>query len=565
MLVCEAALFFAKALPIALVDAIKLMVPATTTMTMGRSDSTSTTPLAAATLGVLAFNIAGNMVATAPLNALDTIASQAYGAGNTIGVGLAAQRALLSAVILVLPTAPLWIWNTEIFVMLGQPHEVAELASKCMRLMLPGLVPFVLFEAARKFLYAQGVFSPPLLAAAVGLASHAVWLELLCHAVGLGASGAPLALCCTYLTMALVLVVHIRLLLPVAARAWPRDVGAAGLWSDRAAWRHFAWTSASSLISLTEWLFWEFVCLRVGALGTLPLSTYTVGYSLEPCLFMLPIGLSTGLANSVGSKLGGGHVEAARRLACVGVLACALSVLSYALCTYEAGAVAARLFSSDAEVLSGAAEMWPSFSAFLLVSGAYATMLGLNRGLGLQHYTAGFITALIWPLGCPLVLGASSPAQVWQRISLTYTLLTAAMALAAACCDWRQLSQRAIAASGGTSGTDAEKTAGGSLVEGQPTQPNTKRRDVESDVATAAPGATHGAGATPSESHSWSRHARTKSRRAEGLAAADAHSTNVELQLATSCSAEGEQDDYRTAAARATGQSGDSAPSLCTA
>ena len=61
----EALQFLGSAVPIASVDFIKLLVPAMTTMHVGH---TSTEVLAAAALGTLSFNIAGNMIATAPLS-----------------------------------------------------------------------------------------------------------------------------------------------------------------------------------------------------------------------------------------------------------------------------------------------------------------------------------------------------------------------------------------------------------------------------------------------------------------------------------------------------------------
>tara|TARA_B100000768_G_C11196148_1_gene339582 strand:- start:670 stop:858 length:189 start_codon:yes stop_codon:yes gene_type:complete len=49
------------------------------------------------------------------------IAPQMFGAGNVVGVGLTAQRALLTALAFLVPTIPLWIWASEILVALGQP------------------------------------------------------------------------------------------------------------------------------------------------------------------------------------------------------------------------------------------------------------------------------------------------------------------------------------------------------------------------------------------------------------------------------------------------------------
>ena len=207
---------------------------------------------------------------------MDTIAPQAFGAGSAVAVGLTAQRALISAAVLLVPTAPLWLCARDLLVAMGQPPEVAALAQIYMWLLLPGLAPFAVFEVSRKFLYAQGIQWPPLPAACVGLASHPLWLYL--ASALLGPLGAPLAPCLTYLTMAVTLGALIRWRVPRAAAAWPRRGQRRLLWRDRKAWRHFAVTSLAALLSLTEWLFWEAVCFRAGALGVLPLAAYSIGY-----------------------------------------------------------------------------------------------------------------------------------------------------------------------------------------------------------------------------------------------------------------------------------------------
>ena len=456
----EAASFFVNAMPISFVDGAKLLVTALTTMRVGHA-ATSASPLAAASLGVLTFNVAGNMVITAPLSAMDTIAPQSFGAGNLVGVGLTALRALLTAFAFLLPTAPLWLYSSEILVALGQPPEVAAVARWNMLLLLPGLVPFAIFEVARKFVYAQGLQWPPLPAACVGLVSHALWLEVACAL--LGEDGAMLAPFFTFSTMALVLVLLIRFRLPATVAAWPRADQRRLLFTDAKAWRHFLVTSVASLLSLTEWLFWEFVCFRAGALGTLPLATYSIGYSLEPCLFMIAIGLSTALTNAVGAHLGAGEVDKARRVTAIGLGVGLLSVCVYAGCAAMARDLLTGCFSQDAAVLAAAADMWPSWSLFLLVSGTFALTLGLVKGLGLQKQMATLVICVLWPVGAPLVWVAQEPAQVWQMLAVTYLLLATAISLCAGCFDWHVLSAKAVELSRSDVAPTAQAASGGGL------------------------------------------------------------------------------------------------------
>jgi MATE family multidrug resistance protein len=443
-----------SAVPIALVDISKLLVPALTTMHVGHS--ADATALAGAALGTLTFNIAGCMIVTAPLNAMDTIAQQAFGAGRKEGVGLALQRALIVAVLFMVPTLPLWIWAEPILEALGQPTEVASYGAYYMQLLMPSLAPLVVFEAMRKYVYAQNIRMPPLPAALIGLASHPLWLQLWCN-TGLGVTGAPIAIASAYMVMCTALFVHLRWFAPSTLGAWPRGYQQRLLWRDRAAWRHFLCTSAAALVSLSEWLYWEVVCFRVGAFGTLPLAAYGIAYSLEPVFFMVPLGLSTGLANSIGNRLGAGQVAGAKRLTLAAFLIVGGIIVTYVLIAYAARRALTGLFSTDEMVLAAAAELWPAFCIFMLASGIFALLLGLNRGLGLQGWNAKCVMAIMWPLGAPLVIfAAHTPTEVWYMLTVMYGLLLLGLAAGAACSSWEHLSRIAIAAASSGESCDAD-------------------------------------------------------------------------------------------------------------
>ena len=114
----------------------------------------------------------------------------------------------------------------------------------------------------------------------------------------------------------------------------------------------------------------------------------------------LPLGISTGLANAVGNELGAGRPEKARRLAVSGMSTGVVVILVYVGGVLLCAAPLARLFTADPEVLRGAAQMWPSFCLFTLISGPFALVLGLNRGLGLTRQIAICVITILWP-GAP--------------------------------------------------------------------------------------------------------------------------------------------------------------------
>lgn len=167
-------------------------------------------------------------------------------------------------------------------------------------------------------------------------------------------------------------------------------------------------------------------------------------HSLEPVFFMIALGLSTALSNAVGSHLGARRVTEARRASAIGVGVGLCSVVGYVACAYAARDALCALFSRDEQVLEAAYDMWPAWCFFMLISGAFALLLGLVKGLGLQRQMAALVVGVQWPLGTPLVWAAQGPAAVWQMLAITYGVLTGAMALCAGCASWDALADKAV-------------------------------------------------------------------------------------------------------------------------
>ena len=157
-----------------------------------------------------------------------------------------------------------------------------------------------------------------------------------------------------------------------------------------------------------------------GRLGVVPLAAYSVGYSLEPVFFMLALGISTAISNSVGSLLGASQVAEARASTATGLGVGVATVGAYVVGAFCARDGLVGLFSRDAAVLAAAAATWAPWCAFMLVSGVFALLLGLVKGLGLQRQMACLVVGVLWPVGAagwskwPSWRGHSGPPRAHQ-------------------------------------------------------------------------------------------------------------------------------------------------------
>ena len=198
-----------------------------------------------------------------------------------------AQRAALTALLFLAPAAVVWVFSERILLALGQPPLAANLASSFLHVLVPALPLSAVFEATRKFLYAQNVIWPPLYAALLALALHPLWQEVTIRAFGF--IGGPMALVVTHATMSIGLLIFCASRKPHLPGTWP-GLRLRQVLADRRACCQFLGLSLAALGSLSEWVFWEFVTFRAGRFGPVQLAAHGVAYSLLPLLYMVPLG-----------------------------------------------------------------------------------------------------------------------------------------------------------------------------------------------------------------------------------------------------------------------------------
>jgi Na+-driven multidrug efflux pump len=148
---------------------------------------------------------------------------------------------------------------------------------------------------------------------------------------------------------------------------------------------------------------------RAGNLGTAALAAHAVSYNVIPILFMLPLGLSTGLCIRLGNLLGEGRVETAKMVARGTIyfglgLACAYSVVMYVIRDRIID-----MFTSDQEVAQLCQDIWMFVAArkgrsslyltnvgcrylaiFLVLDGLGGTQRGILTALGLQKQQVAY-------------------------------------------------------------------------------------------------------------------------------------------------------------------------------
>lgn len=118
--------------------------------------------LGAVSLASMTANISGYAIYQGLATSLDTLCAQAYGSGRKHLVGLQMQRMVYFLWILTIPIGFVWFFADRILTALVPEPEVAALAGQYLKVVLLGAPGIACFEAGKRFVQAQGLFSASL-------------------------------------------------------------------------------------------------------------------------------------------------------------------------------------------------------------------------------------------------------------------------------------------------------------------------------------------------------------------------------------------------------------------
>lgn len=154
-------------------------------MTVLVAGQLGTDELAAASLASMTANITGLAIYEGLATSLDTLTSQAFGAGKKHLVGLHVQRMILLTLCVSLPIGVVWMCSPYILARLVPERRVAYLAGDFLRFYLIGAPFYGIFEAVKRFTQAQADFLGPMFVVLICAPLNIFWNWLIvfvsCH------------------------------------------------------------------------------------------------------------------------------------------------------------------------------------------------------------------------------------------------------------------------------------------------------------------------------------------------------------------------------------------------
>lgn len=398
----------------------------------------NTTELAAAGLAVSYTSVFGVSVGAGLSTALDTLCSQAHGAGDELAGRLALHRGFLLLGGAMVPCFALWLSAQPFLTSLGYEHETARLVGRFLRVsmpMLPGSYSFVLLQ---KYLNARGVVLPFVaIGGVVNVANVFLnWLLVVRQQRGLDGSAAVLVLSnwcfvgCTVVYM------------------WWAGLGSGSLWRwsprclDRAGCRDFVALALPGMCMVCiEWWSFEICQFLAGMLGTTDLATQVVLQSLASWTFMIPLGVSVAASIRVGNLLGADDGARAKQAAEVAIRVVAGAGVCFGLLYVALRRQLTRPFTDDADVRALAARCGVVIAVFQLFDFVQAACSGVLRGCGRQLLGAKLNLLGYWVLGIPIgaavaFAGGLGVIGLWLGLAISLSVQASCMLYAIIHSDW---------------------------------------------------------------------------------------------------------------------------------
>ncbi|RLN62383.1 hypothetical protein BBJ28_00021788 [Nothophytophthora sp. Chile5] len=351
-------------------------------MLVGHMDSPLTKQyLDGVALSTMCMNLTGIGFGFGLATAMDTLCSQAYGAGKPKKLGIYLQSGLIVLGLTLIPVFLINWYTAEFLILIGQPVQVAQLAGRFSRIQLAGIPFLYVYEMLKKVMQAQNVVLPMVYIAVLSNVVNLLLGVYLVFYTPLGYDGSAIARTLSEVVLPLALVPYFMRNPHIPAEWWPG-------WQPAQAMRHLGaflkLGVPGMFMMLLEWWSFEIMAAFVGWLpnSVVAISVHSVLVNVSTMAFNVFLGISVAANVLVGNYSGSNRPEHAKMASTLGML------LSVSLSALLAVVIIAtrfylpEVFINDTQSVALAARALLFLMPYQMCDALNAVMQGVFRGTG---------------------------------------------------------------------------------------------------------------------------------------------------------------------------------------
>lgn len=398
-----------------------------------------TAELGAVSLASMTANITGYAIYQGLATSLDTLCAQAYGSGRQKLVGLQMQRMTYFLWAISIPIAVVWLLADSILNLIVPETEVAALAGLYLKVVLLGAPGYAAFEAGKRFVQAQGLFSASLYVLLFCAPFNAFMNWLFVWKFNWGFVGAPIAVAITDNLLPLGLFIYVRFFSKKGMSCWNGFT--------RKAFQNWVPMIKLALPGLmmveAEVLAFEILTFASSYFGVTALAAQSVLATLTSLTFQIPFPLSIAASTRIANLIGATLADAAKTSAKVAGCAAVIVGLFNIILLSSLRNFIPRLFTDNQEVVDIVSAILPLCAAFQLFDALAANCNGILRGLGRQE-VGGYVQLFCYyGVAMPVSMGTAFGLNwglwgLWTGVAVALGLVAGIEAVFLARASWEQ-------------------------------------------------------------------------------------------------------------------------------
>lgn len=392
-------------------------------------------------------NVTGISFCIGLLTAQDTMCSQAFGARNFKRVSIVFQRAVVLISLIMIPVAVMWLFTEPLLLVLRQDPSVSKLAGRFVRIYLPSLPFYLLSDSLKRYLTAQSITLPALLATlAANIICSLLGFVLILH-TSLGFDGMPICMGLSNLLGFVFLAawtVYRRLHVPT----W-RTITKEELLDTTETLEFFKLGLPGAFMVCAEWIGFEIHGIMSGWIGVTAQAAQSILLNTNYTIFSLPLGMSVATTVLVGTEMGMGKFKDAFLSYIVAFINIEIPMLAVSILLIALHKVWGYIFTNLADVVAIVAKTLPVMAIFICSDSAAAVASGAIRGVGEQAKAAICNLIAFYVIGVPLGYYLAFPKNMglpglWFGLAAASYSSSFALHILLWVGDWKMWSIRAI-------------------------------------------------------------------------------------------------------------------------
>lgn len=372
--------------PIILAHILQYSIQLVSVLSVGRLGNVE---LGAISLGTTTASITAYTVYQGLATSLDTLCAQAYGSGHKELVGLHCQRMIYLLWSITVPIGFLWGFSDQILGAIIPNHETVALTALYLRVVLVGAPGWAAFESMKRFMQAQGLFTPILYVLLI-LAPFNVFLHwLFVWKLAWGFVGAPLAAAITNDLLPVCLAVYVRFV--DGKQCWHRLTYAA--LHD---WMPMVKLAIPGLLMIEgRWIAFQILTLSATYLDSNHFAAQSVVMTMTMLGSQIPLPLAIAASTRIGNLIGAGSSSSAKMSAKMAMVLSILMALLNAIFFASLKRFIPFWFTSDVQVAHIVTRTLSVISFYQIFDGIAIMCNGILRGIGRQNF-GGYVTLICY-------------------------------------------------------------------------------------------------------------------------------------------------------------------------